>query len=68
MMNGLVIKRGDLYLARKQCSTSKPDGAGNCWSVEIQAARVYQSYALARKRAKECGGVVRTMADGRLKD
>ena len=67
-MNGLVIRRGGLFLARKGCKSSKMDSGGNYWSKELQAARVFSDYGAACRAAKQHGGVVRIMKDGRAEE
>ena len=67
-MNGLVVKRGDRFLARKGCRSAKPDACGNFWSTELQAARVFMNHDMACRAAKKFGGVVRLMRDGKVKD
>ena len=42
MMDGLVVKRGTEYLARKTCKSTYADDCGWCWSTELQAARIYR--------------------------
>jgi hypothetical protein len=66
MMNGLIIKRGDKYLARKGCKSAKPDASGNFWSKELQAARVFQDHEHACRAARKFGGVVKLKKDGRV--
>ena len=68
MMNGLIIKRGDKYLARKGCRSAKPDASGNFWSAEIQAARVFMNHDAACRAARKFGGVVKLKKDGRIQD
>lgn len=68
MMNGLVVKRGGLYLARKGTKTAKPDASGNFWSKELQAARVFMSHDAACRAARKFGGVVKLMRGGRTED
>ena len=65
MMNGLIVKRGDRYLARKGCKSAKPDASGAFWSREIQAARVFTTHDAACRAARKFGGVVRLMQGGR---
>lgn len=67
-MNGLVVRRGGLYLARKGCKSAKPDASGNFWSKEIQAARVFMSHDAACRAARKFGGVVRLMRDGKTQE
>ena len=66
MMNGLVVKRGTEYLARKQCKSTYTDENGYNWSAEVQAARVYQNHDTACRAARRVGGTVRMMKDGRV--
>ena len=68
MMNGLVIRRGEYYLARKGTKSARPDASGNFWSKELQAARVFSDYNAACRAAKQHGGVVRIMKDGRAEE
>ena len=68
MMNGLVIKRGEKYLARKGCKSAKPDASGTFWSGELQAARVFMNHEAACRAARRFGGVVRLMRDGKAMD
>ena len=68
MMNGLVVKRGESYLARKGTKSARPDASGNFWSRELQAARVFQTHDAACRAAKKFGGVVRLMRDGKTMD
>ena len=68
MMNGMVIKRGDKYLARKGCKSAKPDASGTFWSGELQAARVFTTHDAACRAARKFGGVVRLMRDGKAMD
>ena len=65
MMNGMVIKRGDNYLARKGCKSARPDASGTFWSGELQAARVFMNHDAACRAARRFGGVIRLMRDGR---
>ena len=65
MMNGLVIKRGDKYLAKKGCKSGRPDADGRFWSAELQAARVFMSHDAACKAARKFGGVVKLMKNGK---
>lgn len=66
MMNGLVIRRGEYYLARKGTKSARPDASGHFWSKELQAARVFMSHDAACRVARHCGGIVRMMKDGRV--
>lgn len=68
MMNGLVVKRGEVFLARKGCRSAKPDAGGIFWSRELQAARVFQTHDAACRAARKFGGVVRLMRDGRVSE
>ena len=68
MMNGLIIKRGDRYLARKGCRSAKPDASRNFWSAEIQAARVFNNHEVACRAARKFGGVVKLMREGKAVD
>ena len=65
MMNGLVVKRGDAYLARKGCKSAKPDAGGIFWSKELQAARVFQTHDAACRAARKFGGIVKLMREGK---
>ena len=65
MMNGLVIKRGDKYLARKGCKSARPDAGGIFWSSEIQAARVFMNHDTACRAARKFGGVVQLKKTGK---
>lgn len=66
MMNGLIIKRGDLYLARVSAKSAFRDEQDNIWSKELQAARVFLNHDVACRVARHCGGIVRMMKDGRV--
>ena len=66
MMNGLVVKRGDYYVARISAKSAFYDKAGNLWSKELQAARVFTTELMARREAQRVGGIVREKKDGRL--
>ena len=66
MMNGLVIRRGEYYLARKGTKSARPDASGNFWSKELQAARVFLNHDVACRVARHCGGIVKIMKDGRV--
>ena len=68
MMNGLVVKRGELYLARVTAKSAFRDEHDNIWSKELQAARVFLNHDVACRVARHCGGVVRMMKDGRLQE
>lgn len=65
MMNGLVVRRGELFLARKGTKSARPDADGSFWSRELQAARVFQNHDAACRAARKFGGVVRLMRNGR---
>ena len=66
MMNGLIVKRGTEYLARKNAKSTYSDDMGWCWSEELQAARIYKTFEKAKKAAQRVGGIVRMMKDGRV--
>lgn len=66
MMNGLVVKRGEVFLARKGPKSAALDAYGNRWSKELQAARVFADIDIACGAAKRVGGIVRRMRDGKL--
>ena len=68
MMNGLVVKRGEVYLARKGCKSARPDASGNFWSKELQAAKVFQTHDMACRAARKFGGVVKLMREGRAEE
>lgn len=68
MMNGLVVRRGEKFLAKKGCKSAKPDASGNFWSKEIQAARVFMNHDAACRAARKFGGVVRLMRDGKTQE
>ena len=68
MMNGLVVRRGEYFLARKGTKSAKPDASGNYWSAEIQAARVFNNHDAACRAARKFGGVVKLMRGGRAED
>ena len=68
MMNGLIIKRGDLFLARVSAKSAFRDEHDNIWSKELQAARVFLNHDVACRVARHCGGIVRMMKDGRVVD
>ena len=65
MMNGLIVKRGDRYLARKGCRSAKPDAGGIFWSRELQAARVFATHDAACRAANKFGGVVKLLREGK---
>ena len=67
-MNGLIIKRGNKYLARKGCRSARPDASGNFWSEEMQTAKVFMNHDAACRAARKFGGVVKLMRDGRAED
>ena len=67
MMNCYVVRRGQEYLARKGTKSARSDG-WFLWSRETQAARTYRNIEQAHRRAKEVGGVVRIMRNGRVED
>ena len=66
MMNGLIVRRGKEYLARKNCRSTYADDCGWCWSAEVQAARIYREQRSAEMAARRVGGTVRMMKDGRM--
>ena len=68
MMNGIVIRRGKEFLARKRSrkTPGRKDQNGMCWSEDIQTARVFQNYDTACRTARRVGGTVRMMTDGRV--
>ena len=68
MMKGMVVKRGEVYLARKGTKSARPDGGGIFWSKEVQAARVFQTHDAACRAARKFGGVVRLMRNGRAEE
>ena len=65
MMNGLVIKRGTEYLARKGKKV-RMDPDGSCWSADIQKARVFANHDHACRSAERVGGTVRIMTNGKI--
>lgn len=67
MMNGLVIKRGAEYAARKMKNV-RTDEAGLCWTEDIQKARVFLDHEHACRAARRCGGTVLSMKDGRVQE
>ena len=67
-MNGLIVKRGDKYLARKGCRSAKPDASGIFWSREMQAARVFVSHDTACRAARKFGGMVKLMREGKTEE
>lgn len=68
MMNGLVVRRGEYFLARKGTKSAKPDDSGIYWSRELQAARVFMTHDSACRAARKFGGVVRLMRNGRAEE
>ena len=68
MMHGLIIKRGEKYLARKGCKSARPVASGIFWSRELQAARVFMNHDPACRAARKFGGVVRLMREGRMEE
>ena len=68
MMNGLVIRRGEYFLARKGSKSAKPDASGSFWSRELQAARVFMNHEAACRAARKFGGVVKLMREGKAVD
>ena len=68
MMNGLVVRRGGKYLARKGCKSARPDESGQYWSAELQAARVFSTHDAACRAARKFGGVVKLKKDGKAVD
>ena len=68
MMNGLVVRRGDRFLARKGTKSARPDAGGIFWSAEIQAARVFINHDAACRAARKFGGVVKLMREGKAVD
>ena len=68
MKNGLIIKRGALFLARVSAKSAFRDEHDNIWSKELQAARVFLNHDVACRVARHCGGIVRMMKDGRVVD
>ena len=67
MRNGLIVKRGVEFLARKGKKV-RIDEAGYCWSEDIQKARVYLNFDSACRTAYRSGGKVRTLKDGRVEE
>ena len=61
MMNGLAVKRGEMFLARRGAKNAKPDASGAFWSKDPKAARVFMNHDIACRTAKRYGGVVRLM-------
>lgn len=68
MMNGLVVRRGGLYLAMKGTRSARPDAGGIFWSKELQAARIFSNHDAACRAARKFSGVVRLMRDGKTMD
>ena len=66
MMNGLVIKRGEYFLAKLSAKSAFRDERGNLWSRELKAARVFQNHDMACRVARHCGGIVRMKTNGRV--
>ena len=67
MRNGLIVKRGVEFLARKG-NKVRTDGAGFCWSADIQKARVFMDHDHACRAARLVGGTVRIMKNGKAVD
>lgn len=67
-MDGLVVRRGEYYVARISARSSFYDSKGNLWSKELQAARVFFNARLAEQEAKRVSGEVKRKKDGRLED
>ena len=67
-MNGMVIRRGQEYFAKKKAKSAWDDEHGFSWSSELQAARVYREYATAYRAARKVGGTIRVMKNGRVED
>jgi len=68
MMNGIVIRRAGLFLARGSARSAEKDEEGYCWSKELQAARVYSNHDMACRLARRIGGQVLLMKDGRVQE
>ncbi|MBR6442712.1 MAG: hypothetical protein IKS46_03405 [Clostridia bacterium] len=66
MMNGIIVKREEFFLARISAKSAFRDEKGNIWSRELQAARVFQNHDVACRVARHCGGAVRMLKDGRV--
>lgn len=66
MMNGLVVRRGKEFLARKSAKSAYDDENGISWSTEQQAARVYANHDSACRAARKVGGTVRMLKNGRV--
>ena len=67
MRNGIVIRRGIEYLARKTKKV-RTDGAGFCWSPDIQKARAFKDHGSSCRTARITGGIVRQMTDGKVSE
>lgn len=67
MRNGMVVKRGVEFLARKRKKV-RIDEAGYCWSEDIQKARVFTDHDHACKAARMAGGVVQRIKDRKAVD
>ena len=67
MMNGIVIRRGKEYLARKS-KKARMDEDGMYWSGDSQKARIYMDYDKACRTANRIGGTVELMQNGRVED
>ena len=67
MLNGLVIKRGTEYCARKSTKV-RMDPDGSCWSEDIQKARVFLNHDQACRTARRVGGTVRLMTNGKVEE
>ena len=68
MMDGLVIRRGQAFLARKQAKTARLEEDGFYWSTEIQDARVYRDFDSACRTATRCGGRVLIKKNGKAEE
>lgn len=62
MKDGLIVRRGTEFLARKS-PKARQDETGRYWSEDIQKARVYQDFDHACRAAYMAGGVVVMMKD-----
>lgn len=67
-MDGIIVRRGDLYVARISAKSSFYDSKGNLWSKELQAARVFTNMEVAAREARRIGGEVKRKKDGRLEE
>ena len=67
MRNGLIVKRGVEFLARKGKKV-RIDEAGYCWSEDIQKAVVFKDYDRAYWTARMVGGVVQRIKDRKAVD